>query len=75
MDFYSLAISIKAFRMYIKDYGTPPPTVQYEIPGVGQTSMNLDKFLAAYKTLPPIAISLIDSSYVPTQEEIEVASR
>jgi len=77
MDFFVLAISIRALRMFVNNYGVDGNvTTDGFGPGnsIESIIMNKDKFLAAYKTLPPLVQQLMDTSYVPTQLEVETAA-
>ena len=75
MDFYTMASSIKALRMYVNEYGiakAEDPTALAN--PLESTSMNKEKYDAAVATFPKITQDLMDSSNVPTQEEIESAA-
>jgi hypothetical protein len=77
MDFFVLALSIRALRMFVNSHGVDGNVTNDEFgPGnkIESIVMNKDKFLAAYKTLPPLIQQLMDTSYVPTQLEVETAA-
>ena len=76
MDFYALAICIKALRMYVAKYeDIPEDQAQISIDGIRDVTMNKVKFKKAIESLPVVSANLIENSYVPKQQDVELANK
>lgn len=75
MDFLEFAISVKALRLYLDDYGMAPSQDTFQQSArYNPVSMSKEKFMLAYKKLPTVFQYLMESSYVPSVQEIETAA-